>query len=62
MYVYIGMDASHMSDYMEKINGPGHKMSPLQVHICIFIPICAYIHIYIYIYITWRRLMVRGIK
>jgi hypothetical protein len=26
-----GMDASHMSDYMEKINGPGHKMSPLQV-------------------------------
>jgi hypothetical protein len=34
LYLYSqngGMDASHMSDYMEKINGPGHKMSPLQV-------------------------------
>ena len=26
-----GMDASNMSDYMEKVNGPGQKVTPLQV-------------------------------
>jgi hypothetical protein len=26
-----GMDAHHMSAYMEKVNGPGHKVTPQQV-------------------------------